>query len=71
MIQIIVRGEKREVNESTSVIQLLETEKVEAPDHVGVAVNGELLSREDFDSYYLKDGDAVEIFYFFMGGSAK
>ena len=71
MIHIMLRGEEREVEEYTTITQLLKSEEETAPESVGIAVNEKLISRENYDSYFLKDGDAVEIFSFLMGGSAE
>ncbi len=69
MIQIIVGGETRAIKENTTVAELLRIENVEMPEYVSVSVNEELIAREDFASYVLKESDVVEFLYFMGGGS--
>ena len=68
MIHIVIGGNDREIKEGTTVTRLLADEKVEMPEYVSVSVNEEILPRESFGSYVLKDGDAVECLYFMGGG---
>ncbi len=65
---ITVGGEKRDVKEELTVSELIEAEKVETPEYVSVSVNEEFISRDDFDTTKLKEGDAVEFLYFMGGG---
>ena len=68
MIRIIVGGERREVDETTTVEKLLTIEKVEMPEYVSVSINEEFILREDFGTRLIKDGDVVEFLYFMGGG---
>ncbi len=70
MIRITVGGERREVEDNTTVEELLFIEHVEMPEYVSVSVNEEFVLREDFTNRTLKDGDEVEFLYY-MGGGAK
>lgn len=70
MIQITVTGERREVQENTTVEELLAIEQVEMPEYVSVSVNEEFVLRADFDTRTLQNGDVVE-FVYFMGGGAQ
>ena len=70
MIRITVGGERREVEDNTTVEELLFIEHVEMPEYVNVSVNEEFVLREDFTNRTLKDGDEVEFLYY-MGGGAK
>ncbi len=54
--------------ESLNVTALLTALKVEQPDYVTVELNGDILERENFDSTFVKSGDAVEFLYFMGGG---
>ncbi len=54
--------------ESLNVAALLTALKVEQPDYVTVELNGDILERENFDSTFVKSGDAVEFLYFMGGG---
>ena len=68
MIKIIIGGERREVEETTTVDELLAIEKVEMPEYVSVSINEEFVLREDFGTRLIKDGDVVEFLYFMGGG---
>ena len=68
MIKIIIGGERREVEETTTVDELLAIEKVEMPEYVSVSINEEFVLREDFGTRIIKDGDVVEFLYFMGGG---
>ncbi len=68
MIKITVGGERREVEEATTVDELLTIEKVEMPEYVSVSINEEFVLREDFGTRLIKDGDVVEFLYFMGGG---
>ena len=70
MIKITVGGERREINENTTVKELLSIENVEMPEYVSVSVNEEFVRHKDFGNTVLKDGDEVEFLYY-MGGGAK
>ena len=70
MIRIIVGGEYREIEEKTTIEELLALEHVEMPEYVSVSVNEEFILREDFKSRTLEDGDEVEFLYY-MGGGAQ
>lgn len=70
MIHIIVSGENCEVEANTTMDQLLKNENVEMPEYVSVSVNEEILSRDSYNSFLLKNGDVIEFLYF-MGGGEK
>ncbi len=66
---ILVGGEKKELEEGTTVEKLIEIEQVETPQYVTVSVNEEFIDAQDFGSRILSDGDEVEFLYFMGGGS--
>jgi sulfur carrier protein len=69
-VEITVNGEQVELEEdSLTVTKLLEVQDVDMPDMVSVELNGEILSRDNFDDEVVQDGDEVEFLYF-MGGGA-
>lgn len=69
-MKITVSGETKDVADGITVTELMEQEKVETPEYVSVSVNVEFISRGDFSSTKLKEGDTVEFLYFMGGGSA-
>ena len=66
---VTVAGEKKEIEEGTTVAKLIEDEKVENPDYVTVTINDEFVESEDFATTQNKENDTVEFLYF-MGGGA-
>ena len=67
-MQIQINGEPAEISEGLNVTQLLSEKHVKMPDMVSVELNGEILSREAFDTTTIKEGDKVEFLYFMGGG---
>ena len=68
MAKIIVNGEAQEVTLPLSVEELIKLNNVAQPDMVSVQVNEEFLTRNDYPSTALKEGDEVEFLYFMGGG---
>ena len=66
---ITVAGEKKEIEQGTTIAALIVSEKVENPDYVTVTANDEFVDSEDFAKTELKENDVVEFLYF-MGGGA-
>jgi len=65
---ITVTGEKKEVKDGLSLVELLEAENVEMPEYVTVSINDEFVPSEEKANTVLKDGDNVEFLYFMGGG---
>ena len=68
-MKIKTNGNLVEVSDGLSLTQFLKEQDVEQPDMVSVELNGEILSRDSFNSVILKDEDQVEFLYFMGGGS--
>lgn len=66
---LTVAGEKKEFNDGLTVSQLIEAQSEDAL-YVTVSINDEFVSRDEYDTIVLKDGDVVEFLYF-MGGGAR
>ena len=65
---ITVAGDKKEVKDAITVAELIVEENVETPQYVTVSVNDDFISKEEFETYALKEGDSVEFLYFMGGG---
>ena len=63
---VTVAGEKKEIEQGTTIAKLI---KVENPEYVTVTVNDEFLNRADFETTQGKENDTIEFLYF-MGGGA-
>ena len=74
---VTVAGEKKKIEQGTTIAKLIEIEKVENPEYVTVTVNDEFLNRVDdiimfkplSETTQLNENDTVEFLYF-MGGGA-
>ncbi|MDO5344553.1 MAG: sulfur carrier protein ThiS [Lachnospiraceae bacterium] len=65
---ITVSGNKKEVAEGLTLLELMKQEKVEMPDYVTVSINEEFVESDAKESTVLKEGDNVEFLYFMGGG---
>ena len=61
-------GEKKEIEQGTTIAKLIEIEKVENPEYVTVTVNDEFLNRADFETTQVKENDTIKFLYFMGGG---
>lgn len=68
-MKLRVNGELKEIKDSITVTDILEVEKVEAPDMVSVQLNGEFVERDKFSETVLKENDEIDFLYFMGGGS--
>lgn len=70
MIQVIVNGEPRELEEPVMLPELV-TRIIGDSDRAGIAaaVNGEVVSRDVWERTRVEDGDEVEIIAPFAGGA--
>ena len=66
---VTVAGEKKEIEQGTTIAKLIVDEKVENPDYVTVTVNDDFVESEDFDKTEIKENGVIEFLYF-MGGGA-
>ncbi len=70
-MNIKVNGEDRALDfDSMSIRQMLTVCDVDQPDMVSVQLNGEFVTKENYDNIEVKDGDEVDFLYF-MGGGAS
>lgn len=67
-MKLKIQGKIEEVTENLTVTELLKEKDVEQPEMVSVELNGEILSREQFDTTKLKEKDEIEFLYFMGGG---
>lgn len=67
---ITVAGNKKEVKDGTTLLELIKLENVEMPEYVTVSINDEFVEADKKAVTVLKNGDNVEFLYF-MGGGAK
>jgi sulfur carrier protein len=64
---LIVNGETAEVDPVSTVAELLDYFRV-SHQAVAVMANGEIVGRDQFKAFAVKEGDAIEIIRFVGGG---
>jgi sulfur carrier protein len=67
MKQIVVNGEKIEI-QSATVLEFLTKEKKLLPDHMVIELNGNILKKDFWDKTGLENGDHLELVHFVGGG---
>ncbi len=67
MINIIVNGEEKKVAKDTTIERILKDLGIEEKT-MASAVNMEVVKKENWQTYKLKDGDRVEFLHFVGGG---
>ncbi|HBH19209.1 MAG TPA: thiamine biosynthesis protein ThiS [Cyanobacteria bacterium UBA9579] len=66
-MKIILNGEEKEVNEKSTVKEILGILKLKSPMLV-VEKNLEIVQKDQYENCYLQDGDKIEVVSFFGGG---
>ncbi len=67
-MKIVINGNETQSKDGLTVAQLLVEQKVKMPDMVSVELNGQILTRSDFDNITVNEQDKVEFLYFMGGG---
>jgi sulfur carrier protein len=72
MAIIKVNGESQTIAEETiTIANLLNLNKVEMPEMVSVQFNGEFLDRQAYETTTVKEADEVDFLYFMGGGAVR
>ena len=64
---VLINGKKVKIEKDLSLYEILKENKFD-PHFVAVEVNEELVKRENFKNFLVKDGYKVEVFSFVGGG---
>tara|TARA_B100000683_G_C12296070_1_gene476074 strand:+ start:317 stop:535 length:219 start_codon:yes stop_codon:yes gene_type:complete len=67
MIEIQLNGKIHQLQKSLNVSQLLNSLMINKK-KVAIEINGEVLSKDNYDSYRVKQNDVIEIVTFIGGG---
>lgn len=68
-MNLIINGERREFSEPSLAVSSLIIEKLGMkPDRVAVELNRQIVSRAEWESTFVEDGDRLEIVHFVGGG---
>lgn len=65
---IVLNGKETSFEEDITIQELLEQGYVEMQEYVTVQVNEDIISRDDYRTYVMKDKDIVECLYYMGGG---
>lgn len=66
-MKVVVNGEKREVSENQSLVELLK--KLELPtERIAVELNREVIRKINWNETIINEGDKIEIIHFVGGG---
>ncbi|MBC7796823.1 MAG: sulfur carrier protein ThiS [Pyrinomonadaceae bacterium] len=69
MILVTINGERRELSNQFTLTQLLQ--KLELPlERIAVELNHDVVSRQNWETTKINDGDKLEIVHFVGGGTA-
>ncbi len=68
-MQIIINGEKRTINDDTTIAGLLKELKIDSQ-RVAVELNMSIIDKADYSRTILKDSDKLEIVSFIGGGAS-
>jgi sulfur carrier protein len=67
MAKIQLNGRKIIVESEYSILQLLKKYKINSK-KIAVEVNGKIVNKNQYNSFYLKNKDKIEIVHFIGGG---
>ena len=70
-MKIKANGKEVVLEKELTVKELLAFQNVEMQDYVTVKINVEFVSRDDFGTLPVRDGDVVEFLYFMGGGASE
>ncbi len=67
-MRLKINGEEMNIRDAVTISELIGELKI-TPGRVAVEVNLSVIKKTEFDTFRLKDGDAVEIVNFVGGGA--
>jgi thiamine biosynthesis protein ThiS len=67
IVELTINGDKREVNKSQNLAELVIELDIQAP-NFAIALNQQVVPRSKYDSTAIKDNDKVEIVHAVGGG---
>lgn len=68
-MKLTINGDSKEIKDGIVLSELLIIENVEQPDMVSVQLNDEFLTKDEYPTTSLTEGDEINFLYF-MGGGA-
>lgn len=68
-MKVIINGKETVLENEVTVKELLVTGYVEMQEYVTVQVNEDIISKDNYETHVIKDGDTIEFLYYMGGGS--
>jgi len=66
-IKIYINGKEKIISAETNILELLKELNLQ-PERVAVEINKNVIPKQEFSNYVLKDGDKIEVVRFVGGG---
>ncbi len=66
-LELTINGEKRKINESQNLADLIKELDIQAP-HFAMALNQQVVPRSKYESTVIKENDQIEIVHAVGGG---
>jgi len=66
-MKVIVNGEDRDIQEDSTIEALISTLGIKVK-VMAIAVNMEIVKKDDWGSFIIQDGDKIELLHFVGGG---
>tara|TARA_B100001245_G_C22889313_1_gene428124 strand:+ start:1488 stop:1709 length:222 start_codon:yes stop_codon:yes gene_type:complete len=67
-MQVRINGKDTEIQESVSIVDYLTSIGFDKQVSIAVAINGEIIPKEEYGEIHLKNGDSVEVVRAIGGG---
>ena len=67
-MQVRINGKDTEIHESVSIVDYLTSIGFDKQVSIAVAINGEIIPKEDYGEIHLKNGDSMEVVRAIGGG---
>ena len=67
-MQVRINGKDTEIQESVSIVDYLTSIGFDKQVSIAVAINGEIIPKEDYGEIHLKNGDSMEVVRAIGGG---
>lgn len=67
-MRIKANGEDVQIEREMTIFEVLDALNVSMKEYVTVQLNGQIISRSEYNKVVVKDGDEIEFLYFMGGG---
>ena len=67
-MRITVNGKETIIEQAVNIAELLKNGYTDMLEYVTVQINDEILHKDYYESYYIKENDVIEFLYYMGGG---